>query len=182
MAQANQKVEETLKRLSALDYEELFYQLVSEDWDGMEREACAAQAIVGQALVIKLPPNEFGFRFAAKHASQFSCCVTAIYSPAQALIGRAAGAKYLAVYVNRASRLLGDGIGLVDEISKVLKGSDTELIAASIKSAQEATAAFLAGAHHLTLSLELLNILHENPLSKETINQFKQNGQGLVGF
>jgi len=57
--------------------------------------------------------------------------VTAIYSPAQALVAREAGAKEAITYVNRATRLLGDGLALVREMATVLKDSKTEIIAAS---------------------------------------------------
>jgi transaldolase len=179
MAQAGGLVNLILERLAAFGFAELFYQLVARDWEGMLREAETASQLVGKPLVLKVPPSDLGFRFAAQHSSVYPCCVTAIYSPAQALVARAAGAQYIAVYVNRATRLLGNGAGLVSEVAKVLAGSETEIIAASLKSPEEATAALLAGAQHLTLPFSVLTALPVHALSVETLSQFEADGKGL---
>ena len=179
MSQVNEDVASTLRQLAAVGFNELFYQVVSQDLEGMISEARLVKEIVGKSLILKVPPNDLGFRFVVNNKSDYPCCVTAIYNPSQALVARAAGAKYLAVYVNRASRLLGDGIGLVSEITKILIGCDTELIAASIKSPAEACAAFSAGAHHITLSMAVLEKLSEDNNSIETMKQFNLTGKGL---
>jgi len=79
-------------------------------------------------------------------------------------IAAEAGAKYAIAYVNRASRLQGDGLKLVQEMAQILRGSQTEILAASLKSPQEAAAALLAGANHLTLPLSLLNYFLPTPV------------------
>jgi transaldolase len=129
--------------------------------------------------VVKLLPTMEGFAFAAHHAQGVPCCITAVYSPAQALAAREAGAIQVAVYVNRYSRLGGDGVRLVEEIALALRGSSTGILAASLKSPEEAVAAVLAGASHLTLPFETLKAMIENPLSKETIENFQREGVGL---
>jgi transaldolase len=179
MSQSKSSVDVTLANLSSLGFNEVFYQLVSKDYEGMVSEAKKAANIVGNPLVLKVPPSELGFRFVASHCDEFNCCVTAIYDPAQALVARASGAKYLAVYVNRATRLLGDGYGLVKKIAQVLDGGSTELIAASIKSTDEATNSLVAGARHLTLSMSVLELLASNSLSIDTMKQFDRDGKGL---
>lgn len=180
LAQAGVPAEATLKRLAAFGFSCLFYQLVSSDEHGMVVEARLALKIVGNALVLKVPPTEAGFRFVTEHATRYPCCVTAVYSPAQALAAREAGAQYVAVYVNRAMRLKGDGIRLVEDISKCLIGSRTEIVAASLKSPEEAGSAFLAGASHLTLPFDVLQALLTHPLSIATLDRFVADGVGLV--
>ena len=85
---------------------------------------------------------------------------------------------YVIPYVNRASRLLGDGHKLVAEMAAVLKasGKDAEILAASIKSAEEATQAILAGANHLTLPMDILLSLGNHPLSDAAIEEFGRAG------
>jgi len=66
-------------------------------------------------------------------------------------------------------RLDGDGVRLVEQIAATLQGSSTGILAASIKSPEEAVAAAVAGASHLTLPFETLRAMIENPLSREAI-------------
>ncbi len=171
---------EALANLSALGFPCLFYQLTAGSLNDMEAEAEIAQGIVGDALVLKVAPHEAGLRFLARNSSKYSCCLTAVYSAAQAMAAQCAGARYVAVYVNRATRLLGDGISLTSEISAVLKGSEVKIVAASLKSPQEAVAAHLAGAHDLTLPFAVLQDFARHPLSDQTIDEFSSSGIGLV--
>ena len=179
MAKARMPAEVTLKALAQLNFSQVFYQLVSQDLDAMLVEACEAAGLVRQGLTLKIPPTENGFRFVAQHGDKFPCCVTAIFDPAQALVAREAGARYIAVYVNRATKQLGDGLALVKDLAKVLAGSQTEILAASLKSAKEAVDAFLAGAQHITVPCDLLSRLSNHPLSTETMEQFNTEGAGI---
>jgi len=94
-------------------------------------------------------------------------------------VAREAGARYIAVYVNCAAKQLGDGLALVEDLAKILAGSRTEILAASLKSAQEAMDAFKAGAQHLTVPFDLLNSLSNHSLSAETVEQFNADGVGI---
>jgi transaldolase len=96
------------------------------------------------------------------------------------LIASEVKARFVAVYVNRATRLMGDGLKLVREVADILKHSQTEIIAASVKSAEEACAALSAGAHHLTLPYEVLTSLLEHPLTEQTLAEFQARGIGLT--
>jgi transaldolase len=100
------------------------------------------------------------------------CAVTGVFSAAQALISAEAGARYVIPYVNRATRLCGDGLALVAAIRTVLEGRECEILAASIKSAEEAVSTVGAGAHHLTLPWEVLSSLAEHPLTRQAMEEF----------
>lgn len=170
----------TLKKLANLTNGPVFYQLVSSDFDDMVAEGKQAFEIIGQQTVLKIPASLVGFQVVAYLAGNISCAVTAIYSPAQAVVAREAGAKYAIAYVNRATRLLGDGVTLVADMASVLAGSSTEIMAASIKSPTEAVASLKAGADHLTLPLNILQSLTNHELSLQTIDEFVSNGIGIV--
>ena len=103
-----------------------------------------------------------------------------MFSPAQALVARESVAKFVAVYVNRAERLLGDGLKLVHKVSAVLQGSGTEIVAASIKSAEEACNAISAGAEHLTLPYDVLTSLMNHSLSEQILGEFQTHGIGIL--
>lgn len=178
MAKAGMAPEAVLNELEQLGFQEVYYQLVAQDLAEMLQEARKASVLV-KNLVLKVAPTDLGFRFVARFGSEFPCCVTAIYDPAQALVARAAGARYIAVYVNRATKLLGDGSGLVRSLANVLAGSQTEIVAASLKSTKEAVDASLAGAQHITVPFELLMNLSGHPHSQQTIEQFNAEGIGI---
>ncbi len=170
---------ETLSKLAAICPGELYYQLCADDFELMVKEAYRAREIIGDKLVLKIPATELGFSVTAHLASEIACSVTAIYNPAQAAVAMEAGAKYAIAYVNRATRLLGDGLALVRDMANVVKDSDTEILAASIKSPQEAAATLLAGADHLTVPMSILQQMTTQELSTKTVEEFNANGIGL---
>ena len=171
--------EATLTQLTTISPGELYYQLCATDFEGMVAEAKQAKAIIGNKIVLKIPATDLGFRVTAHLSSEIACSVTAIYSPAQAAIAKEAGAKYAIAYVNRATRLLGDGLALVRQMANILHGSSTEILAASIKSPQEAADTLQAGAHHLTLPLSVLQQMATHELSSKTVDEFRANGIGI---
>ncbi|MGF1540883.1 MAG: transaldolase family protein [Pleurocapsa sp.] len=171
--------EETLTQLTAISPGELYYQLCATDFDSAIAEAKQAASIIGNKLVLKIPATDLGFKITAYLSSEITCSVTAIYSPAQTAIAQEAGAKYAIAYVNRATRLLGDGLALIRDMSEILRGSKTEILAASIKSPQEAAATLQAGAHHLTLPLAILQQMTTHELSSTTVDEFRANGIGI---
>ncbi|MGF1590907.1 MAG: transaldolase family protein [Pleurocapsa sp.] len=177
--QSDLSPEECLKQLSDISPGELYYQLCATDFEEMVTEGNKAAELIGDQIVLKIPATELGFRVTAHLSPKIACSVTAIYSPAQAAIASEAGAKYAIAYVNRATRLLGDGLALVQEMSSLLKNSQTEILAASIKSPKEAADTLQAGAHHLTVPLNILQAMTTHELSETTLAQFSRQGIGI---
>lgn len=171
---------ETLQQLKAIISGELYYQLTAADFDGMVAEGRAAFELIGEQTVLKVPATDVGFQVVACLSPEIACSVTAIYSPAQAVVAKEAGAKYAIAYVNRATRLLGDGVALVRDMASVLAGSQTKILAASVKSPEEAVATLQAGAHHLTLPLPVLQAMTSHALSQQTVDEFAKNGRGIA--
>lgn len=179
LARAGVPAEAALEQLARIAIGPLYYQLVSKDLKSMLAEAQAARQIVGGALVLKIPPTELGFRFVSLNGLEYNCCITALFSAAQALAAQEAGARSIAVYVNRATQRMGDGLSMVQNMAKILAGGPVEILAASIKSAEEGCVALAAGAHHLTLPYSVLQTMTYHPLSSEAVTQFDLEGTGL---
>lgn len=171
--------EETLRGLAALHFPKFFYQLTAPDSESQKREADLALEIIGTVLVLKITPTAAGLASVKCFSSRFPCCVTAVYSAVQAAAAAEAGAAYVAVYVNRASSSGLDGIKLVGEVAGVLAGSNCKVLAASIKSAGEASAALDAGADDLTIGPQWLTPILEHPLSAKAVAEFRSEGKGL---
>lgn len=179
LAKSNISPEATLKGLKQIFSGEIYYQLNSLDFDNMLGEAWAAYNILGEQTVLKVPATSLGFQVVANLSPKIYCSVTGIYSASQAVVAKEAGAKYAIAYVNRATRLLGDGVALVKDMAEVLAGTNTKILAASIKSPEEAIATLKAGAYHLTLPLDILQSLANHELSNQTVEEFSQQGIGL---
>ncbi|KHE90318.1 MAG: hypothetical protein K8F52_16395 [Candidatus Scalindua rubra] len=179
LANSGSPVTDTLQQLADLNMGLLFYQLVATCKEDMLKEAQRAKEIAGAQLVLKLPPTKQGFQIIPHLPQEIPCCVTAIYSVAQALVARGSGVRYIAVYVSRATKLLGDGLSLITEISRVLQGSRTQLLAASLKSPMEASSAILAGADHITLPFDVLSALTYHEHSEGAVSNFNANGSGI---
>ena len=180
LAQANTPPETTLKTLVSLTSGPLYYQLLASDKEKMIAEGRKAFAIIGSQTILKIPATPLGFEVVATLSSEITCSVTGIYSATQAAVAREAGAKIAIAYVNRAERLLGDGIALVRDMASILKGSDVEILAASIKSPAEAAASLQAGANHLTLPLTMLQAIATHEFSHQTVIDFAAGGIGLT--
>jgi transaldolase len=88
-------------------------------------------------------------------------------------------AKYAIAYVNRATRLWGDGFALVQDMADVLKKTNTEILADRIKSPSEAVKTLLAGAHQKTLPFDVLQAITVHELSQPIVDEFAKNGQGI---
>ena len=179
LAKSELSPEQTLKQLAQLIPGEVYYQLMASDVDGMVAEGKAAFESIGRQTVLKVPATAAGFQAVAHLSPEIPCAVTAIYSAAQAAVSAEAGAKYAIAYVNRATRLLGDGFALVQDMANVLNKTNTEILAASIKSPEEAVKTLLAGAHHLTLPFDVLQAMAVHELSQQTVDEFAKNGRGI---
>jgi transaldolase len=127
---------------------------------------------------LKIPCTSENLVMAARLKNEgYLIGITAVFSTAQAYLAIQAGADYILPYVNRSTRLQGDGLALVHEIRSVIDASGTnmEIIAASIKTPAEAVDAHLAGAHHLTLPLSLIESMGNHQLSDLAIEEFNQS-------
>ena len=117
LAQANTPPETTLKTLVSLTSGPVYYQLLASNQQKMIAEGRKAFEIIGSQTILKIPATPLGFEVVAILSSEITCSVTGIYSPAQAAVAKEAGAKIAIAYVNRAERLLGDGIALVRDMA-----------------------------------------------------------------
>jgi transaldolase len=155
----------------------VFHQLAEETLSARKKEAERVAAIWPGRVGIKTPCTYENLALAAKLVSSgYIVGMTAIFSAAQVYLACQAGVQFVLPYVNRSTRLLGDGVALVRQMRSVIDatGSSTQIIAASIKTPDEAVASLLAGAHHLTLPLKLIESMGDHPLSEQAIEDFNQ--------
>lgn len=161
----------------------VFYQPVAGDVGRREAEVRRMAGLRPGRVGIKLPCEPDNFRLAARLAADgFVVGMTAIFSPAQTFVACEAGVAFVVPYVNRSSRLLGDGPGLVRSMRAVIDacGSPVRILAASIKSPAEAVVAVVAGAHAITIPLAVILELGRHELSERTIADFAETARGTL--
>lgn len=175
MARTGRAAHEVLPELCDICPGLVFYQLTASTVSEREQEAQRMVALRPQQIGLKIPCTLDNLALAARLARQgYTVGITAIFSPAQVYLACEAGARYVLPYVNRSTRLLGDGLALVRQMRAVIDAARAplEIIAASVKSADEAVATLLAGAHHLTLPLDVIQAMAIHPLSVQAIREF----------
>ena len=101
-----------------------------------------------------------------------------MYSPAQAYLAAQVEATFAIPYVSRITRQLGDGLAVVRDVAQILRGTQTEVLAASLKTVDEVVATLLAGAQHVTIPLDLILAMGEHELSRQAIEEFNASMQG----
>lgn len=151
----------------------VFYQVTAADVEGRSAEAREVFDFAPERMHIKIPSTLENFAL-AKHLTDegINCAMTAVYTSAQAYLAGQVGATYIAPYVHRITTSIGDGVGTIRDCAAVLKGTPTRIVAASLKSVDEVMAVLIAGAHDVTIPLDLILQLAEHELSQQAIRDF----------
>ena len=152
-------------------------EVVANDAAGMVREAKLLSAIHPN-IVIKIPITEEGLK-AVKQLTALGIHtnVTLIFSPAQALLAARAGATYVSPFIGRLDDISDNGISVIEDIATIFKvhGIATEIIAASIRGAQDVTDAAKHGAHIATVPYKVIMQMLKHPLTDIGIQRFMED-------
>ncbi len=164
---------EVLNDLLDLTNGPVFYQVTAANLKGRSEQAREASRQAPRRVQVKMGATTENISLAA-HLSRegVMCCVTAVASPAQAYLAALSGVTYVAPYVNRLTRQMRDGVAVVRQCVEVMKGTSTRVLAASLKSADEMLEVIMAGAHDITIPLELILKLGDHELSDKAIEEF----------
>lgn len=149
-------------------------EVISLEADKMVEEALELSKI-HENIVIKVPMTAEGLKAVSRLSSQgIKTNVTLIFSPAQALLAARAGASYVSPFVGRLNDISSDGNKLIETIAAIFETHkiDTEIIAASIRSAEDVTDAALAGADIATIPYTVICQMMKHPLTDIGIERF----------
>lgn len=180
LAKVKGSAPEVIRQLCLVATGPVFYQLTAATSEEREREALEFFAIACDRIVLKIPATTANMALIARLRERaVPCAATAVFAAHQAVAAAEAGARYVIPYVSRATRLMGDGLGLVRELRAAVAatGRQVRVLAASIKSPEEAAAALVAGADDLTLPPEVLQAMGNHRLSDEAIAEFDAAGR-----
>ena len=162
----------------------LHVQTTAEKAEDIVAEAKLLKERLGGNFYIKIPIGEEGLKATMMLKKiGIPVTVTAIFTPAQALLAAMAGASFVAPYANRLDNILGDGCAVVAETVELLKiyGSDCKVLAASFKNAEQVHKCACVGCHSVTVSPNIYKILISHPMTDAAIAGFERDWTSVYG-
>ena len=149
-------------------------EVVATEWEAMVDEGKKLQAIASN-VAVKLPLTMDGLR-ACRELSNMGTAVnvTLCFSANQALLAAKAGAAYISPFIGRLDDIKIDGMELIEEIRTIYDNYmfETEILAASIRSANHVKLSALAGADVATVPPNVLKGLANHPLTDKGLAAF----------
>ena len=162
----------------------LHVQTVQTKADKIVEEAKLLKKELGGELFVKIPIGEEGLKATMELKKLgIGVTMTAIFTPAQALIAAKAGASFVAPYVNRLDNIIGDGTEVVAQIVELFDNYnlDCKVLAASFKNAEQVHKCALYGCHSVTVSADIMKTLISHPMTDAAIVGFEKDWKRVYG-
>lgn len=162
----------------------LHIQATEDSAEEIVKEAMLLREKVDGDFYLKIPICEEGLKATMKLKKLgIKVTMTAIITPAQAMMAARAGADFVAPYVNRLDSILSDGTRVVTEIVEEfnLHGIKTKVLAASFKNAEQVHKCALAGCHSATVTADVMKALISHPMTDAAIKGFQDDWQSVYG-
>jgi len=161
-----------------------FAQTVQTTADKIVEEAKLMNEKSGGEFCVKIPICEDGLKATMELKKLgIKVLMTAIFTPAQALIAAKAGADYVAPYVNRLDNIIGDGCEVVAQIAEQFEIYDLpcKVLAASFKNAEQVHKCALAGCHCVTVTADVLKSVITHPMTDAAVAGFEKDWKNVYG-
>jgi transaldolase len=109
--------------------------------------------------------------------------VTLVFSVAQAILAAKAGATYISPFVGRWMDNSVDGIELIKNIREVYNqmGTETKILAASIRDVRQVELAAKYGADVVTIPPVVFWAMYKNVLTEKGLEQFNKDWNSVLG-
>jgi transaldolase len=151
---------------------EVFFQTWGGDTASFLRNADGIRAL-GDRVAVKVPATAAGFAAASALVRDgATVLVTAVYSVAQALACASIGAQYIAPYLGRMRDAGLDGDAVIARMQEVCAGSASNVLAASLRSADDITGLRLAGVPYFTAAPHVIEQLLFHEVSDSSAAEF----------
>ncbi len=171
---ANRPIKDLLKEICEVTDGPVSGEVASIEFDGMMREGKILAGIASN-IVVKLPLTLDGLKACRRFSDEgLKTNVTLCFSANQALLAAKAGATYISPFVGRLDDINVDGMELVSDIRRIYDnyGFKTQILAASIRTANQIRTAALLGADVCTVPPATLRALVEHPLTLKGLDAF----------
>ena len=139
-------------------------------------------AAIHPNIVVKVPMIKDGvkaIKYFSDNGIRTNC--TLIFSAGQAILAAKAGATYVSPFIGRIDDSGWDGMVLIDQISQIfaVQGYKTEILAASIRTANHIVRAAELGADVCTCPLESILGLLKHPLTDIGLAKFLEDAKKM---
>ncbi|MET3900589.1 transaldolase [Devosia sp. UYZn731] len=186
IAKSGRDFKEVIAEICALVPGPVSAEVASLEYDGMVAEG-ERLAKIADNVVIKLPLTMNGLK-ATKYFSDkgIKTNVTLCFSANQALLAAKVGATYISPFLGRLDDINLDGVELIENIRQIYDNYafDTQILSASIRTANHITQVALAGSDVATIPPAVIRKLAEHPLTNAGIEGFlkdwKATGQSIL--
>ena len=186
VAKAGRDFFETLKDICGSVAGPVSAEVVAQDYETMLAEGRKLRTLA-KNIVVKLPLTQDGLRACKTLEDEgHPCNVTLCFSAVQALLAAKAGATYISPFLGRLDDNGADGMQLIREIRAIYDNYDyqTQILAASIRSANHVKDAAIAGADCATIPPAVFKSLYKHVLTDLGLEAFmkdwKATGQSIL--
>lgn len=162
----------------------LHIQVISKDCDEIIKEAKRIIEEIDDQVYIKVPVSYQGIKaIKTLKAMGINVTATAVYDLMQAYMALAAGADYIAPYVNRIGNLGSDPFDLISNLAKKIAEDkyDCKILAASFKGVRQVKEALNNGSQAVTVPVEILKQIFANPNIEKAVNDFNNDWYDVYG-
>lgn len=162
----------------------LHIQVVSEDCEGILKEAKAILESIDNKVCIKIPVNAEGLKaIKVLKAQGVTITATAIYTTAQGLLAMEAGADFIAPYFNRMENMNINPREVIKAFADMIEkyNYSTQILAASFKNIGQVNDSFAAGAQTATMAPEILLDALKMPAIEKAVDDFSKDWEVVFG-
>jgi transaldolase len=186
VAKAGRNFKEVVAEICGIVEGPVSAEVTALDFDGMMREAAELRKIA-KNVAVKVPLTLDGLKACKALTGDGGMVnVTLCFSANQALLAAKAGATFVSPFIGRLDDIHSDGTELIAEIRQIYDnyGYDTEILAASIRTALHVKQVALIGADVATCPPAVIKSLVKHPLTDKGIEMFladwKKTGQTIL--
>ncbi len=186
IAKSGRKFTEVIAEICSFVDGPVSAEVAALDFDGMMKEANVLRKIA-KNVTVKVPLTLEGLKACRVLSGEGTMVnVTLCFSSNQALLAAKAGATFISPFVGRLDDIHQDGMELIAEIRQIYDNYDydTNILVASVRTANHIKEAALIGADYATAPAAVLKSLVKHPLTDKGIEQFladwKKTGQVIA--
>ncbi|MEQ8299675.1 MAG: fructose-6-phosphate aldolase [Hyphomonas sp.] len=174
IAKSGRPFAEVIKEICGLTDGPVSAEVVAIDFDGMVSEG-RKLAQIADNVAVKLPLTWEGLKACRTLSDEGTAVnVTLCFSANQALLAAKAGAAFISPFIGRLDDINIDGMELISDIRQIYDNYlfDTEILAASIRTANHVRLSALAGADVATMPPNVIKGLANHPLTDKGLEAF----------
>ena len=174
---SNRQIIDVIKAISDIVDGPVSAEVVSSKAEDMIAEGLELLKI-GTNITVKVPLTWEGLKACKRLSNEGAMVnVTLCFTVNQAILAAKAGASFISPFVGRLDDITLDGMGLISDIRQVYDNYDfsTEILVASIRSANHVAESALIGADIVTIPPKVIRALINHPLTESGLEAFDQD-------